>query len=263
MELANKNVRHKVFGEGTICELDGNVISVRFASGVKKFIFPDAFKGFLILNDEKSKQYVDKVIGAIDKEMKIKRENEVREAEKRQMLKNLPLHSKSQAVFGFIENKVDEVLDSWTVFTGNYRSGYNRGQPRVPSRLYPNSACLLTYCNDKSKEEDRCIFGVFMVKDDFIGSECTDGIIPAHDKYRVILDDGEREDFKFWKYFDYESEKKHTKWGFVEVKFFANDTMARILNDILTVKHGTGEQSLCEDFLDYYCKLNKIDKKLL
>jgi hypothetical protein len=39
--------------------------------------------------------------------------------------------------------------------------------------------------------------------------------------------------------------------------------MAHILRDILAAKSGTEEQRLCEDFIDYFCELNKIDKKQL
>lgn len=259
MELTNKNVRHRYFGKGTICELEDSVLSVRFASGVKKFIYPDAFRTFLVPDDEKCKNYVNNVLEEIDREIKQDRENERLRHEKLHRLKKLPAHAKAQAAFGFIENDVNEALDNWSVFTGKYRSGYNRGEPRIPTRINPNTACMMTFCEDRKVEEDRYIFGVFMVKDDYIGSECYDGIIDAHDKFRIILDVNERKNFKFWKYFDDASDKT-PKWGYVEVKYFSNITMAHILSDILNVKKGTDEQQLCEDFLEYFCKLNKIEK---
>ena len=55
MDLANIPVKHKVFGEGSICECDESTVSVSFGSGIKKFIFPDAFRNHLILTDAKGK----------------------------------------------------------------------------------------------------------------------------------------------------------------------------------------------------------------
>ena len=54
MDLINKNVQHEVFGKGTICELTDEVISVKFESGVKKFVFPDAFRDFLVMTEKKA-----------------------------------------------------------------------------------------------------------------------------------------------------------------------------------------------------------------
>ena len=47
--------------------------------------------------------------------------------------------------------------------------------------------CLLTACRAEESEDKRRIVGTFMVKDDFFGSDCTDGIIPAHSVYRLRL----------------------------------------------------------------------------
>lgn len=259
MNLVNKPVEHEVYGEGTICAYDENVVSVRFGSGVKRFVFPDAFRNYLVLTDKKSRNYVGGILNEIDEEMKSKIEQSILAAEKKQLLKRLPTSSTSQAAFGFIENDREKVLDSWTIFAGNYRSGYNRGKPRTPSRISPNSACLLTCRDEDALEEKRYIFGVFMVEEDFFGSECSDGIVPAHNKYRIILNDEESKEFLFWKYFD--PGDKGKKWGSVEVKHFSNSTMATILYDILLTKRNTDEQKLCQEFFDYYCKLNKINKK--
>lgn len=267
MDLISKSVKHEIFGEGTICAWDEKVISVRFGTEVKKFIFPDAFREHLILPDKQSKKFVDKILDEIDEKTRVKREESIREAEKMLLLKKLPVCSKAQAAFGFIENDREKVLSEWTIFAGNYRSGYNRGKPRIPTRIYPNTACLLTCCDKKEdkkeSEDERYIFGVFMVKEDFLGSECSDGIIPAHHKYRIILNDEQMKDFLLWDYFRNEAGNKSAKWGSAETKYFSNMTMAIILNDILSIMKGTDQQKLSEDFLNYYCKLNGINKRTI
>lgn len=257
MDLMNRTVRHELFGEGTIVQWDDAVVSVQFGSTEKKFVFPDAFREHLILTDKTSMQYVNKILSKADREVQLKRERDSYEAEKRKVLQSLPMHEKSQAVFGLVENRMQDVLDSWSVFAGNYCSGHNRGKPRVPSRIYPNSACLLTECGKEDGEEDRTIRGIFMVKEDFIGPDCSDGMIPAHEKYRIILSEDERRQFRFWDYFDRPGNKK---WGLVEIKYVSNLIMACILSDILSVKHSADQLQLREEFFQYFCKLNKINR---
>lgn len=260
MDIVNKTVQHKTFGRGKICELKDNIVSVQFGQAVRKFIFPDAFRGYLFLIEKQSRQYVDKILADIDANIKSQREKEQRESEKMRLLRSLPLNATSQAAFGFFYNDRKKVAESWNVTVGNFRSGYNRGQPRIPSRIYPNSACLLTFRKKNDQEEKRYIWGTFMVNEDFIGPECADGIIPAHEKYRIMLAEDESEKFGFWKYFAHDAGSQN-KWGSVEFKYFSNMTMAHILHDIWVTKRGTDQQQLCEEFVDYFCELNKINNK--
>lgn len=48
MDLENEIVIHKVYGEGSVLNVDGDKLIVVFTSGEKKFMFPDAFNGFLV-----------------------------------------------------------------------------------------------------------------------------------------------------------------------------------------------------------------------
>jgi hypothetical protein len=260
MDIVNKTVQHKTFGRGKICELMDNIVSVQFGQAVKKFIFPDVFREYLFLIEKQSRQYVDKILADIDADIKLQREKEQRESEKMRLLRSLPLNANSQAAFGFFYNDRKKVAENWNVFLGDFRSGYNLGKPRIPSRIYPNSACLLTFREKNDQEEKRYIWGVFMARENFVGPECTDGIIPAHEKYRIILTENESKDLEFWKYFSNEPGSQR-KWGSVEFKYFSNMAMAHILHDILAIKHDTDQQQLCEEFVDYFCELNKINNK--
>ncbi len=258
MNIINKTVEHKSFGKGKICDLRENIICVQFGESVKKFVFPDAFREFLVLTEKQSRQYVDKILAAIDEAAKLQREEEQQELERRRLLRSLPLHASAQAAFGFLCNDRCKVQEEWSVSVGKYRSGYNRGLPQVPVRIYPNSACLLTHREKTEPEDKRSIWGVFMVREDFVGPDCSDGMIPAHEKYRILLTGEESEKLGFWKFFD-PDEKSRRKWGLTEFKYFSNLTMARILRGILAVKNGTDDRRLCEEFFDYFCELNKID----
>ncbi len=51
INIINKKVHHKVFGEGVVLFLDGSYLLVEFSVGQKKFVYPDAFDGFLSAED--------------------------------------------------------------------------------------------------------------------------------------------------------------------------------------------------------------------
>jgi hypothetical protein len=261
MDITNKTVNHKTFGKGKIFGLKDNIITVDFGSETKKFIFPDAFREHLFLSDEQGREYIDDVLARIDEEVRLKREEELRQEEKKKLLRSLPLHQSSQAAFAFMCNERQKVIEDGAVSVGNYRSGVNRGQPRIPSRIYPNSACLLTYRDEDDPEEKRYIWGAFMARDDFAGPECSDGMISAHKKYRIALDEDNFGKFLFWDYCGRDLGAKGAKWGSVEFKYFSNSTMLDILRDMCLAAPDGVKRELCEEFIEYFCKLNKLDKK--
>lgn len=47
MELIGLKVKHTAFGVGVITDMEGNYITVEFASKTSKFVYPDAFEKFL------------------------------------------------------------------------------------------------------------------------------------------------------------------------------------------------------------------------
>lgn len=254
--ILNKTVRHRTYGEGTICSFADNIVAVKFGSAEKKFIYPDAFKDYLILTESKSRQYIEKKLLELEEENRLKREQEEREAELKRLLEALPLDDNAQAAFGFKENDRKQTLCDWAVSLGKFRTGYNKGKPRIPTRLYPNSACILT-CHEKgTPEEERRIWGVFMAREDFVGPDCKDGIIKAHEKYKIYLTEAEADKLRYWDYFG--EEDTVPKWGLIEHRYVSNKVTAEILSDILELKEGTEEETLCKDFITYYCKLNKI-----
>jgi hypothetical protein len=179
MDIINKTVQHKNFGRGKICELRDNIVCVQFGASVKKFVFPDAFREFLVLTEKQSRQYVEKILAGIDEAVKSQREEEQQELERKRLLRSLPLHASSQAAFGFFCNDRRRVMEEGSVSAGNYRSGHNRGQPHVPVRIYPNSACLLTHRERKRPRREKRSNGAFLWQGKIsLAPECADGIIP-------------------------------------------------------------------------------------
>lgn len=52
MNIKDKIVSHKIFGEGKVVDHTGGYLTILFSQGEKKFVFPDSFKGFLKAKDE-------------------------------------------------------------------------------------------------------------------------------------------------------------------------------------------------------------------
>ncbi|MGI6166946.1 MAG: hypothetical protein ACOYIA_02255 [Eubacteriales bacterium] len=262
MELINKTVRHKILGEGTITGIQDRVVFVEFSGELKKFAFPDAFSEHLCLVDKKCKAYVDRLLDKYNREIELLREAEQQELEKRRLHAKLPISDNSQAAFSFIHNDRQKVLRDWAVTTGTYLSGSNYGKPRIASEIYPNTACILTYLDKNNPEEKRYIWGLFMVSDDFVGAECTDGIIPAHPEYRLELPAETKGRFLFWQHFEPTPLGKRPHWGSREFRYVSNWKTANLLLDIYCTLHGPKKQ-LCREFFEYFCRLNKFSSEAM
>lgn len=62
MSLIGCKVKHKAFGSGTIINEDNSHVEVEFANKVAKFVYPDAFKKFLVAEDETIQNDIQKQI---------------------------------------------------------------------------------------------------------------------------------------------------------------------------------------------------------
>ena len=51
MQLQGQTVKHKLFGNGVVDGFSNEIITVKFAQGSKRFIYPDAFTRFLTLEN--------------------------------------------------------------------------------------------------------------------------------------------------------------------------------------------------------------------
>lgn len=258
MQLIGQPIKHVTFGKGVVTDWSGNVITVCFSAGEKKFIYPDAFSNFLILKNADAQKKVQHLLDVREEE----RETELKELQERQekkhLLENLKLSPQSQAVFHIDPEQHEAVFSSWTVSTGCYLSDYSKGEPRIPDRLQPNSMCLLTERPNGGSEAERRIVGTFMVEDDFIGSRCTDGVIQAHPAHRIQLPP-ERQPL-FWPYVSKEPEKQ--RWGKMAFRYMSIRTGEKILFNCKENAFTANEKSRAERFYRYYRKLNRLPPRM-
>lgn len=270
MNLENVQVVHEKYGEGNIVRQSDSVVEVCFSCGNKKFVYPDAFGTHLTVLDQELAQELAEVKGQVERERlaaeaeaerirALEEEKRERRLERERLIQSHKLSPASQAVFWCEQEELDEVFSQWQVFTGVRKSGEQKGQPTRLARLHPNSACLITVRDEGLPESERRIVGFFMVEETFLGSMCEDGLITAHPKFRIRLTDEEAEQFPFWKYYYNERYPASITWNSGRHRYFANVWMAQILQDLLDLKEDS-ERELVQEFLEYFCDLNRLDE---
>ena len=159
---------------------------------------------------------------------------------------------KSQAAFDATTEQLERYREEGALFTGCVLSGPSRGKPRVPRAIKPNTACLLTARPDGGGEEQRQILGAFMVRDDFWGDRCADGLVRAHDRYRIMLP----EPMPFWAFLDGEEQRR--TWGNVPFRIFSNQAMRTILREMRGRLEGTPQAGEASAFYAYFCEMNQM-----
>lgn len=141
MDIVGQDVRHKVFGVGTVTEMDNKQIVVRFSVGLKKFAYPSAFEDYLTPINDSVNASIQLEILAL-KKAKIEAEQLEREvaAQKLAEMENLVQHrgkrvkaAKSAATGSStnstVNNRIQGIRSTYFVFQGNtferqYRGGY-------------------------------------------------------------------------------------------------------------------------------------------
>lgn len=270
MNLIDKEVMHKSFGEGNIVDQDEKFVTIDFNKETKKFVFPDAFGKFLKLKDESANATLKQTIIKLEEKQEIlekKREEEQaqrhleqqRVNELKKMLKNHKLHESSQLVFWLDESEDEQVFTDWEIYSGEIKSGKNKGQPNKPVRLHQNSIVLLTKRDPKENEEKRTIEGLYMVGETFVGKTAEDGMVPAHSKFKIKLTEEESEKMLFWNYYINEKYPHRMTWNTGKYRYFDNLWAAQILKDIIDLKSDAEERQLAEDFFLHFCKMNQLD----
>ncbi|HHU76477.1 MAG TPA: malate synthase [Firmicutes bacterium] len=273
MNLVNKKVTHRDFGKGNVISHDDSYIKISFESGVKRFIFPDAFGKYITLTDQE-------LAGLVRKKILKKEEEKRKEAlrlenakalerqrlyalEQKKRVRRRKIHPELQSVFWCEADEEDTIFEEWKVFVGEIKSGARKGQPRRLTRMNQNSACLLTKRGPDMLEKDRHILGVFMVNEDFNGGLCQDGFIPAHPKHRFRLTEEESEKMLFWNYYVNKRFPDKMTWNSGRQRYFDNIWMAQILRDIVSLKEKTEEQEKAQQFFEYFCAINNVDENEL
>lgn len=269
MYLVDKEVIHETFGKGSVVNYNDNYIKIDFESGAKRFVFPDVFRKYMTLVDQKAVNLVKIKIQKREEEKKKEelrlRKEKALERERQHILdqkkpmQNRKVHPKQQAVFWCEAGEEDKIFTEGRIFTGKVKSGKNKGQPRQLARMNWKSGCLLTRREPNMPEKDRYILGVFMAEKGFNGHTCKDGYILAHPEYRLRLSEQESDKMLFWNYYMNENSPTRMTWNSGRQRYFDNIWMAQILQDIVSLKKKPGEREGAQRFFEHFCKVNHIN----
>lgn len=254
MQLLGQPVRHISFGKGVIADISDRFVTIRFEQGDKKFLYPDAFYNFLTLKDTEKQNRINAKYNKRLQDEEAERKRECEEQERRRQILTMKITPNSQAAFHTALQDTEKIIECGSISTGCYLSGNSKGEPRIPTRLKPNSACLLTGLLKNGEEKDRRILGAFMVKEDFLGEHCSNGIVDGHDRYRICLPSHTA--LSYWDYFEHDG--TFPRWGNILFKYFSNITMRKILFDMTGLFSGMEQESAVNEFYQYFCKINRL-----
>lgn len=257
MQLIGQAVRHQMFGKGVVTAREEGTLTVCFAGGEKKFLYPDAFEKHLVLKNQALQDKVAGILHAREEEERTRQRKWQEEQERSLALRSLKLSPNSQAVFALQPEEKERVFSRWSVSTGCYLSGSDKGRPRIPERMKPNSMCLLTVRAKEAPEEERRIAGAFMVGEEFVGSLCRDGVIQSHPQHRLYLEEAQRP--LFWPYVVGDSAAQ--RWGKAAFKYFSSQAGQRILYDLAASLAGGEHGQQAEAFYQYFCQVNRLRRR--
>ncbi|MDD4377876.1 MAG: hypothetical protein PHH48_07060, partial [Eubacteriales bacterium] len=126
MSLKGKKVVHVKFGKGTVLEQVDNKIQIDFSGDVRKFQYPNTFKKFMKFDNDETQDQMEKVIDEIEK----KKAEQAAENRKLQaynkIIKKINISNNGQIAFGFVENTLANVKETWSLTTGRYLSGASK-----------------------------------------------------------------------------------------------------------------------------------------
>ena len=151
------------------------------------------------------------------------------------------------------------MLIDWIASAGYVLNGEKREEPKKIRNIQLNSLAVLTTRLPNTHENDRFVFGVFLVNDGDEGDHENDGFVKSNSKYRIELSPAEAKQIKFWNYHANDTKPERAVWGQGLYRYTTDIEAAQILRDIALVKQNSSEKKFAEAFLDFFCKIKKID----
>ena len=118
MQLLGQPVRHNAFGTGVITGRSGNIITIDFAQGEKRFQYPDAFSRFLTLKDA-GKQ--NEIRAGYERRLRAERAERQKELERQERLgkiRSMKVTPYSQAAFDIPWKEAKAAAEADAVSTG-------------------------------------------------------------------------------------------------------------------------------------------------
>lgn len=152
-----------------------------------------------------------------------------------------------------------KMLTDWTAFAGTILRGDKKDEPKKIRNTRLNSLAVLTTRKPYATEEDRFVFGVFLVDDADEGDNREAGFVKCTSEYRIELSPEEATQIKFWNYHANDTKPERAVWGQGLYRYTNDIEAAQILRDIVKIKQNASEKKFAEEFLARFCKMKGIE----
>ena len=119
--------------------------------------------------------------------------------------------------------------------------------------------CLLTTVKPNDSEKNRIVFAIFIIGRTYI-NEYDSNFVIADKKYRLEFKPNEAYKAKYWSIHKNPKNPIAKKWGTGVFRYFNNDEALQFLKMAVEIKKGTSEEKFAKEFLNYYCKINNIQR---
>lgn len=152
-----------------------------------------------------------------------------------------------------------KMLTDWTAFAGTILRGDKKDEPKKIRNTRLNSLAVLTTRKPYATEEERFVFGVFLVDDADEGDSREAGFVKCTSEYRIELSPEEATQIMFWNYHANDTKPERAVWGQGLYRYTNDIEAAQILRDIVKVKSNASEKKFAEEFLVHFCKMKGIE----
>lgn len=151
-----------------------------------------------------------------------------------------------------------QMLQVWATGAGFFHHGERAGKPMKLIHAGSNSLALLTTRMPYASEDQRLIFAVFLVHENYAGDDWEEGYIGANPTFRIQLSPEEAEQLKFWEYYFNPAKPEKIAFGSGLHRYLTDEQGAQVLKKVREIKTGTQGEKLADDFLKHYCELKGL-----
>jgi len=155
------------------------------------------------------------------------------------------------------------MLRLWRAGAGVVQTGERKGTPLRLLKVQLNSLAVLTTRLPYEKDENRFIFAVFLVDEKYEGDTRDEGYVTTSSKYKIQMTAEEARQLKFWNYYLCKNAPGTIVFGSGLHRYLSDEQAAQILRDIATIKKGTDQEELAQEFFEYFLRINALDKNTL
>ena len=147
------------------------------------------------------------------------------------------------------------MLSDWMTQAGLTEDGQTT--KHFGSSLHKGAACVFTTRLPDMDEEDRFVFGIFIVDELFRGDDRKSGYVKCNTDYHIELTPNEARQLRFWNYYRNKNNPDKAQWGTGLYRFISNNGIIALLNDLIKLRENGNQEEVIR-FLKEFCRQNNI-----